>query len=144
MIYEALRAEVTADPVTLGYAGKTDQQIADLLNATNTGRTLARTHVDTWELIGAVQSGTPSAAWPAPASKQESMLLAIMGLSFVDVSNPNIRAIFGEIFPNSGNTATTRANLLALSTRAASRADELNLGGAVTALDVNRAKAGVW
>lgn len=144
MDYARLQAEIATDPVTLGYAGKTDQQIADLLNSLTTTRTLPRTRVDTTEIIGAVSSATPSNAWPTPASKQESMLLAILSMPFVDASNANVRAIFGEIFPNAGNTATTRTNLLALGTQTVSRATELALGGAPTALDVNRAKAGVW
>jgi hypothetical protein len=143
MDYSRLQAEVAGDPVTLGYSGKTDQQTADLLNSLATGRTLNRTQVNATEIMGAIASATPSNAWPTSASKQESMLLAILGLPFVDASNVNIRAIFGEIFPNAGNTATTRANLLALGTQTVSRATELALGP-VIALDVNRAKAGVW
>lgn len=144
MDYTALKAEITNDPVVLGYAGKTDQQIADLLNSLATARTLARTQVNTTEIIGAIQAVPPSLAWPTTATKQESMLIALLGMPFVDASNANIKAMFGEIFPNSGNTATTRTNLLALGSRTVSRADELGLGGIVLALDVNRAKAGLW
>lgn len=141
MNYPTLKAEIEADPIALGYAGKTDQQIADLLNSLTTSRTLARTHVETWELLGAIT--TSPDAWPAVASISESKLRTILGLPFVDASNTNVRAMLGAIFPNSGNTATTRTNLLALGSQTVSRATELGLE-APTAVDVNRAKAGVW
>ena len=143
MDFRALANEISNDPVALGYAGKTDSQIADLLNATNTGRTLNRTQVPTTEIMGAISSATPSNAWPAVASKQESMLLAILGMPYVDASNTNLRLIFGEIFPNSGNTATTRANLLALGSQTVSRAVEIGLGIVLTS-DVTKAKSGSW
>lgn len=139
MDYPRLQAEINADPVTLGYSGKTDQQIADLLNSTTTSRTLPQTRVDTTQILGVIQV----AAWPTVGSASESQLLAILGMPFVDASNINIRGIFGSIFPNSGGTVTTRNNLLALATRTVSRADELSLG-LVLAVDVTRAKAGAW
>lgn len=139
MQYELLRTEITSDPVALGYAGKTDQQVADLLNSLTTSRTLPRTRVDTTDILSAIQD----VAWPAVASTAESKLRAILGMPSVDATSTNIRAMLGTIFPNSGNTATTRANLLALSTRTVSRQEELGLGP-VEAIDVTRAKSGVW
>lgn len=140
MDYPKLQTEVANDPVTLGYAGKTDQQIADLLNSLTTGRTLPNTLVPTTQILGAIQL----AAWPTVGSASESQLRAILGMPYVDASSTNIRAILGSIFPNSGNTATTRANLLALGTVTVSRATELGLGETVLAVHVTRAKAGTW
>lgn len=139
MDYAALHTEISTDPVVLGYAGKTDQQIADLLNSLTTSRTLPRTRVDTTDILGAIQDS----AWPAVASTAESKLRAILSMPSVDATSTNIRAMLGTIFPNSGNTATTRANLLALATRVVSRQEELGLGP-VVAIDVTRSNSGVW
>ena len=138
MIYETLRAEVLNDPAALGYAGKTDQQVADLLNSLTTNRTIPRTQVPVSELFSAIDNG----AWPTTALTQDK-LAAVPNMQVIDASNANTRSIIGSIFPNSGATAATNARLQALATRTVSRATELGLE-AVTALDVNRARAGVW
>ena len=136
MDYPALRNELLNDPVALGYAGKTDQQAADLLNSTTTGRTLPRTSVPTTEVLGAILNTD----WPAAASASESKLRAILGMPFVDASNGNIRGLFQAIFAAG---TTTRTNLLALANRTVSRAEELGFG-VVLAVDVNRARSGMW
>lgn len=138
MDYASLRAELASDPVALGYSGLSDALAAAKLNATDTGRTLARTAVPASEILGAIDDG----AWPSTAILQDK-LRGILGIDPIDASNTNIRGILGAIFPNNGQTAATRGRLLALSTRAVSRADELGLGD-VNAVDVARARAGVW
>jgi hypothetical protein len=50
---------------------------------------------------------------------------------------------YAALRPNAGATVATRTALLALSTRAVSRTEELGLG-AVLAVDVARARGGVW
>jgi hypothetical protein len=139
MDYTRLQLEVTTDPVTLGYAGKTDQQAADLLNSLTTGRTVPRTQVPVAEVFNAIDNG----AWPAASATQDK-LAAVLNMQIIDASNANTRGIIGSIFPNSGATAATNQRLQALSTRTVSRADELALGGVVAAIDVNRARSGVW
>lgn len=138
MDYTALRAELTGDPVALGYSGLTDALAAAKLNATDTGRTLARTDVPPREVFNAIND----AAWPATAILQDK-LRALLGMPTIDASNPNTRGIVAAIFPNSGATAATFARLLALGTQTVSRAAELNLG-TVTTLDVTRARSGIW
>lgn len=139
MIYELLRSELLTDPIGLGYAGTTDQQAADLLNSLTTGRTRARTAVPVAEIFNAIDNG----AWPATGTMQDK-LAAVLGMQVIDASNANTRGILGSIFPNSGATANTNQRLQALSTRTVSRAEELNLGGIPSALDVNRARSGAW
>lgn len=136
MDYPKLQTEITTDPVPLAYAGKTDQQIADLLNSTTTGRTLPRAQVSKREIFNAIAD----AEWPTTGILQNK-LLVLFSQDFVDPTNANARAIIGSIF---GPATTSRANLLALANRTVSRAEELNLGGPVAAIDVNRAKSGVW
>lgn len=130
-----LRAELLTDPVALGYAGLSDQAAADKLNATTTGRTLARRSVGKNELLTAIVDSE----WPTTALLQNK-LLCIFSCDTVDASNANVRAIFAAIF---GPGTATRTNLLALGTQVASRATELGFG-VVTLTDVKLARAGAW
>lgn len=151
MDYAALRAELSNDPVALGYklaAGAapnpyvsgtmTDDQAAALLNSLTTGRTQSRTAVSTTQVLGAVLSSE----WPATSSASESKLRAILGMPVVDASSPNIRTLFSDIFAAG---TTSRTNLLALATQPISRAQELGLPP-VTVGDVTlaRTKSGGW
>lgn len=140
MDYAALRAELTTDPLALGYAALTDTQAAATLSALDTGRTQPRTAVPVQEIFNQVED----AAWPSTAILQDKWR-GVLSMPVVDASNTNTRAILGTIFPNSGATAATRTRLLALSTTPVSRATELGLG-TVTAGDVAlaRAKSGGW
>jgi hypothetical protein len=130
--YRALKNEVDGDPASLGYAGKTNQQIVDLLNATNTGRTLPNTAVPVQDIFNAIDN----ADWPAVASVSESKLQTLLQMPSIDASNANTRAIMSSIF---GAGTQTRTNLLALANRTVSRAQELGLEP-VTLVDVRRIK----
>lgn len=136
MDYPVLRNELLADPVALGYAGKTDAQAAALIMATNTGRTLARRSVTKNEILNALVSSE----MPATNSAQALKLQIIMMCDTVDASNTNVRNMFGDIFAPG---TTTRTNLLALGSRTVSRAEELSLG-TVLEVDVQRARSGAW
>jgi hypothetical protein len=136
--YQRLRTELTTDPLGRGYAGMPDQQAADDLNSLATGRTRARTAVPTQEVFNAIDN----AAWPGTAILQHK-LQCVLGMPVVDASNANTRGILGAVFPNSGATAATNQRLQALATEAVSRAAELGLE-APSALDVQRARSGVW
>jgi len=138
MNYSGLRAELTTDPLAIGYAPLSDQAAADKLNAANTGRTRQRTAVPVQEVFSAVDN----AAWPSTAALQDKWR-GILSMPAVDASNANTRGILGSIFPNSGGTAATNTRLLALATETISRATELGLE-AVAAVDVARARAGEW
>lgn len=149
--YTALTAEIATDPLTVAnaagwntgsgykrpYVQLSDQQIADKLNAIDTGRTVPRTEVPTSEVLGAIDN----AAWPSTALSQDK-LRTMTTVVLIDASNVNVRGIFGAIFPNSGATAATNQRLSALANRTASRAEELDLGGPITGDDVTIAKRG--
>jgi hypothetical protein len=139
MDYPKLQAEVNGDPVALGYAGKTDQQIADLLNSTTTGRTLLRTSISQLEFANAVGD----ADFPATATLQAKFQF-LYSQAQINPNNAQMVAIIKVVFPT--NTATW-ARLVALAQPTVNRATELGLGASmvgVTALDVNKAKAGLW
>lgn len=138
--FAVLRTELTTDPLSLGYAGLSDQAAADKLNATNTGRTRNRTAVPTTEVFKQVEDG----AWPSTAILQNKWA-GVLSQPTVDASDPLVRGILGAIFPVGAATTATRNRLLALGTETVSRATELGLG-AVTPGDVAdaRAKTGGW
>lgn len=136
--YTRLRTELTTDPLALGYAPMTDQQAADRINATNTGRTRNRTAVPASEVLGAIDN----AAWPSTAILQDK-LGRVLSINPIDASNTNIRSVLGAVFPAGGQTGATRDRLLALGSETISRAAELNLG-TVNAEDVRVARSGVW
>lgn len=136
MDYAALRQEITADPLALGYSGMTDANAAVKLNAFDTGRTLSRRVIGKNELMTAISDSE----WPTTAILQHKLSI-LFACDTIDASNANVRGVFAAIFP----AGATRTALLALATRVVSRADELGLG-TVQAADVAlvRAKAGGW
>lgn len=135
MDYTALRTEILTDPVTLGYSGKTDQAMADLLNSVTTGRTLARQSITQLEFANVIGN----ADFPATAILQEKFRF-LYSQATLNPNNPQMVAIVQAVFPS--NTATW-TRLLALATPVVSRAVELGLGP-VVALDVTRARTGSW
>lgn len=135
MNFRVLHEELVADPLGFGYSTLSDTETANKLNATTTGRTLARTAIPKREVLNAIVN----AEWPGTAILQNK-LLVIMSVDFLDASNPNVQGVIGSIF---GAGTQTRANLLALANRTVSRAEELGLG-VVLATDVSRARAGGW
>lgn len=144
--YQALALEIRTDPLTAAnvagwntasgykrpYAQLTDSLIADKLNAIDTGRTVARTAVPASEVLGSIAN----ADWPSTGANQDK-LARVLSISPIDASNVNIRGIFSAIF-SAGSGTITRLN--ALSSRTASRAEELGLGGPITGDDVTLAK----
>lgn len=137
MDYVALRAEIDADSLGLGYAGKTNQQLADLINtvpgSAASGRQIERNVIDSYEVINA----TVPAEWAALTDSEKTRYSTITGAGKTDVKAPNVRSTFAAMF---GVGTTTRTNLVALQNRAASRADVL-FGERVEAWDVARARA---
>lgn len=133
-----LQTELNTDPLALGYAGMTNLQAANKLNALDTGRTRQRTAVPAREVLGCIDNG----AWPSTGANQDK-LARLLSIDPIDASNANIRGIFAAVFPNSGNTAATNQRLNALATETISRAAELGYG-VVTEGEVQMARAGSW
>jgi hypothetical protein len=135
MNYTQLQAELSNDPVGLGYSGLSDSLAATKLNATNTNRTLARKAVSKNEILTAIVDSE----WPTTGILQNK-LLCIFSCDTIDASNANVKAVFAAIF---GPATATRGGLLALGTQTVSRAVELGLG-IVLAADVTLARSGSW
>jgi len=130
-----LRDELRLDPLARGYAGMTDQQAADSLNAVK--RAIPRTSIGGKDLLAC----TTVAELVALTAANRDVYLALIQMDSLDITNANVRNILGALFAAG---TTTRTNLVALgsSTVAVSRAGELGLGE-VTAGEVQRARAGV-
>lgn len=142
MNYQALRNEIINDPISLGYAGKTDSEIASLLNTVPgspiAGRQIDREIIDTWEILEA----TVQAEWGALSAAEKQRYQTIVGAGTVSVKGTNVRNAFLQMFAAG---TQTRTNLAALQTRAASRAEVLGFRP-VSVGDVNlaRTKDGGW
>lgn len=124
----ALKAELFADPLALGYAPLlavgADGTIADLLNAVNQSIEIERGVIPSYEIINA----TTPADWAALSAAEKQRYQTLTGASQVDTANANVRAAFQAMF--AAGTAT-RTALIALLTRKGSRAEQLFGAGTV-------------
>ncbi|GAC1397712.1 MAG: hypothetical protein NVSMB60_08040 [Mycobacterium sp.] len=136
MDYPKLQGELATDPMVLGYAGKTDQQAADLLNSLTTGRTLMRQSVSQYEFANAIGN----VDFPTLVLNQ-SKFQFLYSQASINPNNAQMVAMIQAVFPT---TTPTWTRLVALAQPTVSRATELALGATPTAVDVNRARAGVW
>jgi hypothetical protein len=113
-----LRNEITNDPEAIGYAGKTDAEVADLLNART--RPLDRDSLTGGELAASLVR-TELAGLP---NGDQNYIRALIPAGTMPLT-AQLKTELGSIFP--GGSAT-RQNLLALLKRFGSRAEELGLG----------------
>ena len=123
----ALKAELLADPLGLGYApmlaAGQDSTVADALNAVRQTIDIARGVIPSYEIVNAT---TPT-EWTALSSAEKQRYQTLTGAGQVDSANANVRAAFQAMF--AGGTAT-RTALTALLTRKGSRAEQLWGAGA--------------
>lgn len=136
--YATLKTEITSDPAGLGYLGKTDVQVATLMNAvpsvnTDTFRRLKRASIPTWEIVEA----TVLTEYDALSVAEKDRYKLLTGLGTINPRGPNVQSAFLKMF---GSGTTTRANLSLLQWEAASRAQTL-FGEPVYEWDVARARA---
>lgn len=130
MDYVALKNEILTDPKTIGYAGKSDSEIANLLNDIPASNTLIyRGVIDAYEVV----NNTVPSEFTALTTTEQNRYIAITGTGKVDTSNANVRAAFAQMF-SSGSA--TRTALLSMSQRSAYRWEELGLSNAPTHMDV--------
>lgn len=130
MDYAKLKAEITNDPVTLGYAGKTDQQMCDLLNGKTRTRKVAL--LTPSQILNAIVYSE----WTSKSSTQQQVIWNMLGMGSI---NPwGIEAsIFTTVF---GAGSATITALSALRNESISRADELGIGE-VCVGHINEARA---
>ena len=112
-----LKAEITNDPVAIGYAGKNDQEICDLLNAKT--RSIHVALLTPTEILNAIVYSE----WTAKNATQQQVIWNLLGMGAI---NPwGIEAsIFTTVF---GAGSATITALAALRIKAISRAEELGL-----------------
>jgi len=132
MNYQALKTEIDTDALVRGYAGMTDQQVADSLN-----NTIDR-EVNIDSLTGdEVFQSTAAAAWTALTEGKKNQWLAFCGRETIDPFGPaNVQLVI-DLF---GVGSTTLTNLQTLRKRTVSRETELGLGN-VDPGDVAQARA---
>jgi len=131
MDYVALKNEILIDPKTMGYAGKNDQQISDLLNTVpSVPTTTYRGLIGAYEII----NNTVPSEFSVLTSAEQNRYLAITGAGQVDTSNANVRSAFAQMF---GSGTTTRTNLSAMAIRNKYRWEEIvGIDKAPTHIDV--------
>jgi hypothetical protein len=117
MLYQ-LWQEVKNDPAGLSYAGKTDAQVAALLNARTRQR--LRASIPTWEIVEA----TRPADWAALSVAEKQRYQAFVSAGTLNPNGTNTQAAFQSMF---AGTATLAA-LVTLAKETVSRAEELGLG----------------
>jgi len=126
----ALKAELLADPLSLGYApmlaGGQDSTVADAMNAVRQSIDINRGVIPSYEIVNA----TTPAEWTALSAAEKQRYQTLTGAGQVDSGNANVRAAFQAMF--AAGTAT-RTALTALLTRKGSRAEQL--WGAGVAVD---------
>lgn len=145
--YLALQSEITTDPAALGYAGKTDDQIAVLLNTIGSGTaadgksyTIFRNDIAAKEVVQAIESAdfiSGTILTQLLTSKLQILLSAVP----IDATLANVRANFMGIF--NGASVTTKNAMSALAQRNGSRAEVLfGTGVTLTATDIGIARNG--
>lgn len=134
MDWPKLKAEIETDPLGRAYAGMTDQQLADALNAVN--RTRQKTHLASAQIYEA----TDVAEFQAKTNAQKEFVRDIWGLGdHVDIrAGSKARAVYVNVF---GATSQTITNLQAAAAETVSRAVELNLGETPAAEHIARVRA---
>lgn len=131
MNYAILKSEIQADPLTRGYAGMTDQQVADSLNTVD--RTRNRSVVSGKEVKDRIDLGE----WAARTDAQKQIVLALCNRDDLDPFG-----IDATIFQDAmAGATTTLANLTAYRVEDISRGVELGLG-VVNDYDVYAARNG--
>ncbi len=134
MDYTILRDEIVNDPEALGYAGKTDPEVAALMNEIGgSGEKIDRDFIDGQEMMSVVVIGEYVALSDVQRVGWSAIISA--GTGMVDVNNAGTIAQVTAIWVGT----TTLANLVALRQRDASRAEVL-FGQSVSHLDVGKAR----
>ena len=134
--YTELNVEIATDPKSLGYSGKSNPDIAALLNAIGgSSETIDQGALDGQELQKAVVISEYTAL--SDIQRDAWVLIISAGAGQVDIADQRVR---GQIAAIWGSGTTTRANLLALTSRDASRAEVLfGAGASVSHTDVGKA-----
>lgn len=125
----ALKSEITADPLQIGYAGKDHETIARLIN--RTPRQVADDgEKPTWQLFRCFEVSELTAAEADPIKFRRLQL--ILGMPSINPDAARLRQHIVQIFGNPSQSLTRFDNW---AKRSGTRAEELGLGR-VTESDV--------
>jgi len=117
---QTLIDEITNDPLTKGYAGMTDQEVVDSLNASN--RSLPTPPVNGGQLMENIDSSEFASLTPSNVSNLQILVTAAQG--GLDLNNANVFQDIEDIFsPGSAS----HNSISALKSFSGSRAQELKL-----------------
>jgi hypothetical protein len=117
--YQALKTEITTDPKTLGYAGKSDYDVSVLMNTPGaSGETLFKSYTPTEDLVACIVR----AEFDALAAAGKTYLQMVFQAHKVKTGDATLRTQLGTLF--AVGTAT-RTNLTNAASRPASRAEIL-------------------
>ncbi len=123
MDFSALKAELTNDPLSRGYAVMTDVEAAASLNTKN--RQVDPATVPTALIL----TGMVAAEWAALSADQKQYLGYVFSQDSIDIRNGSqVRATLLSMFDAQ---SATRAKIVALLTNLVSRAEEIGGGGDV-------------
>jgi len=132
MNYAALKREIETDPLGRGYAGMTDQQIADSLNVAN--RTVVVPTVvgalGIMRLVGPMMGAGILDKLEASAASDSRLkwFLRELTVNGIDLGNLITRAAIDELVVAGVLTQTEAYRLKSAAERAVTRAEELGLG----------------
>lgn len=134
-----LRIELDADPKSLGYAGKTNPEVAALLNEIGlSGETIGNTSVPVYRVRDEILVNE----FAAVSAGKRDLILMILGNGELELDITNSKLV--NQFMNTFTEAiapNTRAALMSLATRDCSRAESLfGANVVVTMFDVAEAR----
>ena len=122
-----LKAEILTDPQGLGYAALwesgDDLGLLAILNDKALGGTISRLYITAAELQGAMDPTEFAAFSAAFIARWQCFLMVTM--ASLPIATGNLKQQLLAMFPNSAGTANSRANLIALQSRAGSRIEAL-------------------
>lgn len=134
MNYAVLTAEVQGDPLTLGYSGMTNAEVAASLNAVNRSRVSAVSMrlvirwATRWDVLYTLEVGANTG--PPAVRKLCKGALAMLASSHVpefDVTDPELQGMMAALVTAGTITQAMADDLVALGTETISRAEELGL-----------------
>ncbi len=116
---DTIKTEITTDPLTRGYSGMSDAEVATDMNTVY--RTRNRDYVSGWEIF----NETDDAEYAALTDAQKSSWDALCAIEQIDTTSGVAKAREAELF---GAGTTTRSNLANLRSEDISRGVELGVG----------------
>ena len=129
---QTLADEINADPLTRGYAGMTDAQVAaDVMTEYRTEAVREATGAEIYDAID-------DAEFALLTPDEQKDCDRITSLSGIIDASSRAKTVLFRIFPAG---TQTRINFLAMATRSVTRAHELGISGTVREGDVTRARA---